>query len=175
MRVWVVLMVAGLLACVFFSAGLAPLLEPLLYTMTPLQRYYADDYLASTWHRNDPTATTETRLLWKHRTVPSPTPKSKKTPPKFEEEFALERDVELRPWGDRIGTYDPEPFVLSEAARAEGWTAVSRDRRHRVTLGALHIFLREDVYGGHPLWRFVFNRPSPWRFCWGLGWPSASG
>lgn len=159
MRVWVVLVVAGLVACVFFSAGLSPLLEPLLYTMTPLQRYYAGDYLVSGWGANDPAATTETRLLWKSRPVPKPTPvpKSKKIGSKTETELAFERDVEPRPLEDRIGKYEAEPFALSDGARAEGWTAVSRGVRQPVPLGTLHDFLEEDVYGGQPLWRFFIQ------------------
>ena len=45
------------------AVNLTPLLGPLLYTMTPLQRYYATNYLASSWHKNDPAATTETPAL----------------------------------------------------------------------------------------------------------------
>ena len=157
MRVWTVLAGGGLLACLLFSAGLGPLLEPLLYTMTPLQRFYAGDYLVSSWRAGDPAATTETRLLWKTRPVPAPVLKSKKNVSKTERDFALERDVEPRPLGDRIGKYEAEPFILSDGARAEGWTAVGRGDRHRVTLAALHVFLEEDVYGGHPLWRFFIQ------------------
>ncbi len=133
-----VLAVAGLLACFFFSAGLGPLLEPLLYTMTPLERYYADDYLAASWGRNDPRATTGTQLLWKERLVPgTPKSKTKKPESKIESEFALERDVRLRPMAERIGKYDAEPFQLSETARAEGWTSVSRGVRRRVPVWAV--------------------------------------
>ncbi len=57
----------GIVICIALLnvANVGPLFGPLLYTMTPLQRYYAADYLASTWHQNDAAATTETRLLWK--------------------------------------------------------------------------------------------------------------
>ncbi len=155
----VLLIVAVVLGNFFFAAGFGPLLEPLLYTMTPFERYYAGAYLRSTWHRNDPSATTEARLLWKARQLPNPTPKSRKTEPKFETEFATERDVELRPLDERIGKYSPEPFALSNGARAEGWTAVYRGRPQTVQSAKLEDILRGEVYGGEQLWRF-FVQPA---------------
>ncbi len=198
MRWPVFLLVVIVLGSFFFAAGFGPVLEPLLYTMTPFERYYAGAYLQSTWHRNDPSATTEARLLWKARQLPNPTPKSRKTEPKFETGFATERDVELRPLVERIGKYSPEPFALSDGAKAEGWTAVYRGRPQTVPSAKLEDLLREDVYGGEQLWRF-FVQPAagaaglivvafafrlwrrrlrkryPWRTDWEAMWLAARG
>ncbi len=149
------LLAAVVLGSFFFAAGFGPLLEPLLYTMTPLERYYAGAYFRSTWSGTEPSATTEARLLWKARPLPNPLPKSRKTEPRFETGFATERDVELRPLGERIGKYSPEPFALSDGAKAEGWTAVYRGRPQTVPSAELENLLREEVYGGEPLWRFL--------------------
>ena len=165
MRRLVLLVVAIVLGNFFFAAGLGALLEPLLYTMTPFERYYAGAYLRSTWEGKDASATTEARLLWKSRPLPNPTPKSRKADSKaepkaefrFETGFATERDVELRPLGERIGTYSPEPFTLSDGAKAEGWTAVYRGRPQAVPSARLEDLLREEVYGGEELWRFFIQ------------------
>ena len=120
--------VIALVIClgVLNAVNLTPLLGPLLYTMTPLQRYYATDYLASSWHKNDPAATTETRLLWKMK--------------KGKSEFATEQDVVAKPVGQVIGTYSPEPFLLSDKATAEGWATVMRGPPARDQFGqAEHI------------------------------------
>lgn len=127
------------------AVNLTPLLGPLLYTMTPLQRYYATDYLASTWHRDDPTATTETRLLWKTR--------------KGKSELATEQDLVQLPLGQRLGTYSPEPFRLSDQALAEGWTALHRENPHEVKSALLENVLEQQVYDGYPFWRF-FAQPA---------------
>lgn len=124
----------------FNAANLTPLLGPLLYTMTPLQRYYAADYLASTWHRNDPAATTETRLLWKMK--------------KGKSEFANEQDVVAKPVGQMIGAYSPEPFLLSDKASADGWAAVLRGRSQEVNSAKLEAILEQEIYGGNKLWQF---------------------
>lgn len=144
MRKFPILFVA-LLICigVVNAVNLTPLLGPLLYTMTPLQRYYATDYLASTWHRNDPTATTEARLLWKTK--------------KGKSEFATEPDVIARPVGELLGTYSPEPFLLSDKARAEGWTAVLRGRRQEVNSATLETLLEQEIYDGDKFWQFFWQ------------------
>jgi hypothetical protein len=146
MRKLPVLLVAFVISIgVFNAANLTPLLGPLLYTMTPLQRYYATDYLASTWHRNDPAATTETRLLWKTR--------------KGKSELATEQDLIQLPLGQRLGTYSPEPFRLSDQALAEGWTAIRRENPREVKSALLENVLEQQVYDGYPLWRF-FEQPA---------------
>jgi hypothetical protein len=138
-------LVIALVIClgVLNAVNLTPLLGPLLYTMTPLQRYYATDYLASSWHKNDPAATTETRLLWKMK--------------KGKSEFATEQDVAAKPIGQLIGTYSPEPFLLSEKASAEGWGIVMRGRRQEINSAKLNAFLEQDIYDGNPFWRFFLQ------------------
>ena len=46
------------------AAGFGVFLQPLLYTFTPLQRYYLGAYLASSWHETDPSATSEVQWIW---------------------------------------------------------------------------------------------------------------
>ena len=144
MRKLPVLLIAFVICIgVFNAANLTPLLGPLLYTMTPLQRYYATDYLASTWHRNDPAATTETRLLWKVK--------------KGKSEFATEQDVVAKPVGQVIGTYSPEPFLLSDKASSEGWTTVLRGRSQEINSAKLETFLEQEIYDGNKLWQFFLQ------------------
>ena len=137
--------VIALVIClgVLNAVNLTPLLAPLLYTMTPLQRYYATDYLASTWHKNDPAATTETQLLWKMK--------------KGKSEFATEQDVVAKPVGQVIGTYSPEPFLLSDKATAEGWATVLRSRRQVISSAKLNTFLEQEIYDGNELWQFFLQ------------------
>ena len=137
--------VIALVIClgVLNAVNLTPLLGPLLYTMTPLQRYYATDYLASSWHKNNPAATTETRLLWKMK--------------KGKSEFATEQDVVAKPVGQVIGTYSPEPFLLSDKATAEGWATVMRGRRQEINSAKLNTFLEQEIYDGNELWRFFLQ------------------
>jgi hypothetical protein len=137
--------VIALVICigVLNAVNLTPLLGPLLYTMTPLQRYYATDYLASTWHKNDPAATTETRLLWKMK--------------KGKSEFATEQDVVAKPFGQVIWTYSPEPFLLSDKASAEGWATVLQGRRQEINSAKLNTFLEQEIYDGNELWRFFLQ------------------
>ena len=138
-------LVIALVIClgVLNAVNLTPLLGPLLYTMTPIQRYYATDYLASTWHKNDPAATTETRLLWKMK--------------KGKSEFATEQDVVAKPVGQLIGTYSPEPFLLSDKATAEGWATVIRGRRQEINSAKLNTFLEQEIYDGNELWQFFLQ------------------
>jgi hypothetical protein len=159
------LLIAGVVLCVmlFNVLNLTPLLSPLLYTMTPLQRYYAADYLASSWHRNDPAATTETRPIWKTR--PDKSAKSnigkgkagKDKPEKDELELATEQDLLPLPAGKLIGALSPEPFRLSDEALAEGWTALRRDNPHEVKSALLADILQQQVFDGYPLRRFFLQ------------------
>ncbi len=159
------LLIAGVVLSVILLnvLNLTPLLSPLLYTMTPLQRYYAADYLASSWHRDDPAATTETRTIWKARpdkTAKDKTGKGKAGKGKIEpEEFelAIEQDLLPLPAGKLIGTFSPEPFQLSEAAFAAGWIFLRRDNPHEVKSAVLADFLQREIFDGYPLWRFVLQ------------------
>ncbi len=100
-------------------------------------------YLASYWHKNDPAATTETRLLWKMK--------------KGKSEFATEQDVVAKPVGQVIGTYSPEPFLLSDKATAEGWATVMRGRRQDINSAKLNTFLEQEIYDGNELWQFFLQ------------------
>lgn len=145
----------GLIFCiaVFNLVNLTPLLGPLLYTMTPLQRYYAADYLASSWHRDDPAATTETRPIWKigkEKTGKGKAEKSKL-------ELATEQDLVALPPRELIGTFSPEPFRLSDEAFAEGWTGLRRDNPHQVKSALLADILQQQIFSGYPLWRFFLQ------------------
>jgi hypothetical protein len=128
---------------VFNATNLTPLLGPLLYTMTPLQRYYVADYLASTWHQDDPVATTETRLLWKTR--------------KGKFELATEQDLVPLPLGEVMGRYSPQPFALSNQALAEGWTGLNRGASQKVNSAMLERLLEQDVYDGNKAWQFFLQ------------------
>ncbi len=159
------LLIAGVVLSVILLnvLNLTPLLSPLLYTMTPLQRYYAADYLASSWHRNDPAATTESRPIWKTRqdkTATEKTGKSKAGKDKTEKntlELATEQDlVPLSP-GKLIGTFSPEPFRLSDEALDAGWTALRRDNPHEVKSALLADILQQQIFDGYPLWRFFLQ------------------
>lgn len=135
----------AVLICIAFlnAANFGPLFGPLLYTITPLQRYYAADYLVATWHQNDPAATTETRLLWKTK--------------KGKFELATEQDLVPLPLGDVIGKYSPEPFALSDKARAEGWAAIIRGNSREVKSAMLENILEQQVYDGNRVWRFFLQ------------------
>ncbi len=156
------LLFIGLILCiaVFNLVNLTPLLGPLLYTMTPLQRYYAADYLASSWHRDDPAATTETRPIWKigkEKTGKGKAEKSKAEKSKLE--LATEQDLVALPPRELIGTFSPEPFRLSDEAFAEGWTGLRRDNPHQVKSALLADVLQQQIFNGYPLWRF-FRQPA---------------
>jgi hypothetical protein len=141
--------------------NLTPLLSRLLYTMTPLQRYYAADYLASSWHRDDPAATTETRPIWKVGKDVT-TGKSKAGKGKAEKEkleLATEQDLVALPPRELIGTFSPEPFRLSDEAFAQGWISLRRDNPHEVKSAVLADVLQQQIFNGYPLWRF-FRQPA---------------
>jgi hypothetical protein len=157
------LLFVGALLCVLVLnvLNLTPLLSRLLYTMTPLQRYYAADYLASSWHRDDPAATTETRPIWKVGKDET-TGKSKAGNGKAEKEkleLATEQDLVALPPRELIGTFSPEPFRLSDEAFAQGWIALRRDNPHEVKSAVLADVLQQQIFNGYPLWRF-FRQPA---------------
>ena len=161
MRKPLVFVGAFLCIVVFNVLNLTPLLGRLLYTMTPLQRYYAVDYLASSWHRDDPAATTETRPIWKvgkdETTGKSKAGKGKAEKEKLE--LATEQDLVALPPRELIGTYSPEPFRLSDEAFAQGWIALRRDNPHEVKSAVLADVLQQQIFNGYPLWRF-FREPA---------------
>ena len=136
--------VCGLLAMFFFSAGLGPLLEPLLYTMTPLQRYYLGAYLASTLHGNDPAATTDVAWIWKTRKKGKP-------------EFAMEQDLFPKPTLDTLWAGGSLPFLMSQQAQLGGSTGIYKGPSQSVNASELKSFLREEFFDGAELWRFFLQ------------------
>ena len=148
-----------------FNAGFAVYLRPLLYTLTPLQRYYLPAYLASSWKAGDPAAQTEVQWIWKEKAretragdrAGSRTKKSdKETIPM---EFAREGDLVPRPASDLLWGGDPLPFTLSPQAAAEGWLAVSKGMRVHMNSGQVQSILADQIFDGEPVWRF-FVQPA---------------
>ncbi len=156
--------IAGLLAVLFFALGLAPLFGPLLYTLTPLQRQYLLPYIASSWHRNDPSDRTGIRWMLKLKPEP-PDPKENKkrgakgAAPKLATAFAEERDLIAKPLPDRVWSGDALPFRLSEEAMREGWTGLTWGYPREVSSPELADLLREEIFGGRP-WERYFLQPA---------------
>ncbi len=98
MRRPLVLLVFLLLGIFLFNAGFAVYLRPVLYTLTPLQRYYLDAYLASSLKARNPAAQTDIEWIWKFKAkVPkdktgSRTRDKKSDKEKIPMEFAREED-----------------------------------------------------------------------------------
>ena len=140
------LFVTLLIAIVLFNAGFAVYLRPLLYTLTPLQRYYLDAYLASSWKVRDRAAQTEIEWIWKVK-------------PKGKMEFAREEDLVPRPASELLWGGDPLPFVLSPQAAADGWLGVSKSMPSHVNSAQLQPILQDGFFDGEPVWRF-FVQPA---------------
>ena len=158
---------AGVVLVFFFALGLDPLLEPLLYTLTPLQRQYLPAYIASSWHRNDPAEQTEIHWVLKIQPRP-PEPKGKHERgakeksdalPRVEETFAGERDVVLRPLPERIWAGGALPFLLSDEAMREGWTGLEWSYRQQVKSAELYTVLHDSFFDGRP-WIGFFLQPA---------------
>ena len=86
-------------AMFLMAAGFGVFLRPLLYTLTPLQRYYLGAYLASSWHEKDPSATSEVRWIWKVK----PAAGSKKSQPRLQYSLVTEDDLFPIPGGSCSG------------------------------------------------------------------------
>ena len=150
---------------VLFNAGFAVYLRPLLYTLTPLQRYYLPAYLTSSWEASDPAAQTEVQWIWKEKAretragdrAGSRTKKSDKETTSME--FAREEDLVPRPASELLWGGDPLPFTLSPQATAEGWLAVRKGTRIHASSAQLEPVLREEFFDGKPAWRF-FVQPA---------------
>ena len=76
-------LVAGMF---LLAAGFGVFLRPLLYTLTPLQRYYLGAYLACSWHETDPATTSEIQWIWKFK----PAAGSKKSKPNLQYALATQ-------------------------------------------------------------------------------------
>ena len=135
-----------LVGMILFNAGFAVYLRPLLYTLTPLQRYYLDAYLASSWKAKDPATQTEIEWIWKVK-------------PKSKMEFAREEDLVPRPASDLLWGGDPLPFRMSPQAAADGWLGISKSMPSRVNAAQLQPVLQDGFFDGEPVWRF-FVQPA---------------
>jgi hypothetical protein len=65
--------------------------------------------------------------------------------------------VVAKPVGQVIGTYSPEPFLLSDKATAEGWATVMRGRRQEINSAKLNTFMEQEIYDGNELWQFFLQ------------------
>lgn len=141
-----VLLAFLLCGIVLFNAGFAVYLRPLLYTLTPLQRYYLDAYVASSLKAKDPAARTEIEWIWKVK-------------PKSKMEFAREEDLVPRPASELLWGGDPLPFRMSPQAAADGWLGISKSMPSRVNAAQLEAVLQDGFFDGEPVWRF-FVQPA---------------
>lgn len=152
------LLVLAVIVGALLSAGFGVFLEPLLYTLTPLQRYYLGTYLLSSWKAGDAAARTEVRWVWKIKPEPpAPTKPSAKAIPKFQYELATEDDVVAVPARERLWSGDRLPFTMSRKAELDGWSAVVW--RTPVTVGSAQLngWLQHDFFDGEPAWRFFLQ------------------
>ena len=168
---WGKVAIAVLVLAVWFGAGLGPLLRPLLYTLTPLQRYYLGAYMASSWKAGRAGATTEVRWVFKTKladTQPKPKPSgkhkagSKPTPqivPELAYFFAEERDMIAMPVLDTVWNGGALPFLLSADAEREGWTGLKQSYPRTMASGKMAAFLREEYFDGASWWRY-FVQPA---------------
>lgn len=160
------ILVGGLLTVFFFAFGLGPLLSPLLYTLTPLQREYLTSYMASSWSAHELGA--ETEIRWILKVAPKkPEPKPKRgrlgkgdAGPEIKVDLALarEQDLEAKPVTDLIWAGDAVPFRLSDQAAREGWTGLTWGYRQHVASSDLYPFLREQYFDGRS-WISFFVGP----------------
>lgn len=130
-----------LVAMVLLSAGFDVYLPPLLYTLTPLQRYYLSSYLASSWHEKDSAAKTEVEWIWK-------------LGPKKQYAFATEQDLFPIPPREQLWKGGILPFWMTRKAEADGWKGIYRGPRIEVNSAQLATLLRQDFFDGEPAWRF---------------------
>lgn len=132
------------------AAGFGVFLRPLLYTLTPLQRYYLGAYLASSWHETDPAATSEIRWIWKFK----PTAGSKKSKPNLQYTLATEDDLLPIPVRELFWKGDILPFWMNRKAETNGWTGIERGLPTEVNSAKLAVLLRQEFFYGESVWRF---------------------
>ncbi len=155
--------VGCLVVVVFFGLGFGPLLSPLLYTLTPLQRYYLPAYIASSWHHNKPDAHTEIRWILKRAPRKSDS-KGKhehgsKAESKLELAFATERDVFAKSATAMVWAGDALPFSLSADAAREGWMGLEWSYPQQVESAKLASMLRDDYFDGKA-WESFLAKPA---------------
>ncbi len=152
MKTLLFVLVAGVF---LLSAGFGVFLRPLLYTLTPLQRYYLDAYLASSWHETDPSATSEIQWIWKFK----PAAGSKKSKPNLQYALATEADLLPIPARELVWKGDILPFWMNRKAEVDGWTGIDRGLPTKVNSAKLAGLLREEFFYGEPAWRY-FVQPA---------------
>ncbi len=164
-----------------WAVGFGVFFEPLLYTLTPLQRYYLGTYLGSSWKAKDPGAMTEVRWIEKIRpmadappTMPAKT--SSKTPvktpvktpakkgakkplPQLDYALAKEDDVLPVPAMELLWKGDRLPFLMTRQAEVEGWSTIVFSPRSEMHSAQIEDLLRRDFFGDEPPWRF-FVQPA---------------
>ena len=129
------------------SAGFGVFLRPLLYTLTPLQRYYLGAYLASSWHEKDPSAMSEVQWIWKVK----PAAGLKKSQPHLQYSLATEDDLFPIPARELLWKGDILPFWMNRKAELDGWTGVERGLPTEVNSAKLAGLLREEFFYGEPV------------------------
>ena len=145
-----------LMAGVFLlAAGFGVFLRPLLYTLTPLQRYYLGAYLASSWHETDPAATSEIQWIWKFK----PAAGSKKSKPNLQYTLATEDDLLPIPARELLWKGDILPFWMNRKAEVDGWTGIDRGLPMEVNSAKLAALLRQEFFYGKPVWHY-FVQPA---------------
>ena len=165
--------IAGMVLILWFGAGLGPLLRPLLYTLTPLQRYYLSAYMASSWKAGRAGATTKVRWVFKARPAqpqpqPEPKPTGKHKPgakpvpqtiPELAYFYADERDMVAMPVLDTVWNGDALPFLLSADAQREGWTGLQQSYPRTEASAKIAAFLRKYYFEGES-WLSFFVQPA---------------
>lgn len=137
------------------AAGFGVFLQPLLYTFTPLQRYYLGAYLASSWHETDPSATSEVQWIWKFK----PAAGSKKSKPNLQYSLVTEDDLFPIPARELLWKGDILPFWMNRKAEVDGWTGIERGLPTEVNSAKLVALLREEFFYGEPVWHY-FVQPA---------------
>ena len=137
------------------AAGFGVFLRPLLYSLTPLQRYYVGAYLASSWHATDPSATSEIQWIWKFK----PSAGSRKSKPNLQYNLATEADLLPIPARELLWKGDILPFWMNRKAELDGWTGIERGLPTEVNSAKLAALLREEFFYGEPVWHY-FVQPA---------------
>jgi hypothetical protein len=150
------LLVATIAVLFLLAGGFGVFFRPLLYTLTPLQRHYLGAYLASSWHANDPAATTRIQWVWKFKpaTNPGQKPMAKTSGPKFQYELAHEEDVLPIPARELLWKGDVLPFWMTRKAELDGWAGVEQGLSTEMNSAKLATLLRDGFFEGEPAWRF---------------------
>ena len=138
------------------AAGFGVFLQPLLYTLTPLQRHYLGAYLASSWHASDPGETSRIQWIWKFKPATESDQKKlgKKSVQKFQYELAHEDDVLPISARELLWKGDVLPFWMTRKAELDGWSGIEQGLSTEMNSSRLSALLRDGFFEGEPAWRF---------------------